>query len=332
MTTNDERKVAVKLMIEENPGIHHTHLRDMIVDEGIGARKTADRMIRQLLEGGAIVSFRAKRKKCYMLAADEAYKGDLVAMFGRRVEAIKKQLDGKAEEMPGHSYVAQLHRYESLCGGMEEMIADSDRWAKQLDKEQKYDHGEIGSSLRKLLSDTKIDSERRHRVFAYSKRVVSELESLGREADEKSKRKRALRTSAEKERLSDEIKGISARMEVLCDDALHLEHELKNLQSRDINYWYGDGDIGDRCHYLGSAREDSAKNAERMSSVLQELKEIAAKRAIPISTGRLDKQISETKKSLETMEAAIKEIETTGVQHEFVERLDVALSKAESRL
>ena len=332
MMTDKERKVAVKRVIEEKPGIHHTLLCDKIVKGGIGAKKTAERTIQQLFNDREIVSFRAEGKKCYMLASDEAYEGDLVTMFERRAEALKKKLDGTAKEMPKHSYEAQQHLYDGMCGRMEETIAESDRWVKQLDEEQRYDHKEIGSDIRKLLKDTKIDDGRRHKIRVYSERVVSELESLERERDEKAKRKRTMRVSAEKKRLSEEIKSTWERMQVLYGDTLQLEHALRDLQSLDIKYWYDNTDVGRSCSYLDSLLKESAERAGEMSRLAQKLKRLAARDGIAMQVGPIDESISVIGNGLDALEGAIKGIETTGIQHDHIAWLDKALSEVESHL
>ena len=298
MMKDRERRVEIKKVIEENPRIHHTLLLAKIAEKKIGSKRTVERTITQLLESGEIVSFRAMAKKCYALVAHEMYRGDMSVLFTGRIEAIKKELDTRVKRMEEHSYESQELLYGQLCKGIESDIAESDRRVEALDGEARYDHGEISRSILERMEETKIDTGRRRRIRGYAERVVMELERLDATLYEMEKKKRSMRVSEEKDEVTEEMKQIDERKHDLYDDALNIEHALGSLRSLDVRFWHDDTEVGSLCFYLGSAREDSTKNTERMSSILQKLKEIAAKRAIPISTGRLDKQISEIKKSL----------------------------------
>ena len=330
--TKEERRTRVKCLIEEDPGIHHNLLCETIDERELGAKRTAERTIRQLLERREIVSFTAERRKCYMLASDEAYKNDLKRMLTARVEALKVELDSRVKRMEEHSYEAQQHLLEGLCGDIEKRIKDSDEWVLTLDTEKRYSHRKIGIDIRDRLRNTKMDSKRNRRVHDYSERVVSELERLTGDLDEMTKRKRTTRASAEKDLLSGRIRRVDERMHVLYRDTLNLESALKDMQSLDVAFWQDSTETGRFCTYFDSIRERSSEEAKKMSDLAQKIKEAAAKEGIAIPADRLNERVSGIEKELGALRETVRELETTGTECDSVARLDTALSEAESHL
>ena len=63
MLTKEERKIKIKQMIEEKPGTYHTKLLEMINKQGIMAKRTAEKIIEQLIDEREITVFTQKTKQ-----------------------------------------------------------------------------------------------------------------------------------------------------------------------------------------------------------------------------------------------------------------------------
>ena len=334
MIKDEDRMVIVKQIIEKNDRIYHTLLLDKINENRCMAKKTAEKIIQKLLERGEIVSFVQKTKKCYMLKSHEAYKGDLPTMFARRSAAMKEKLDKIEKELGSHSYESQLHMCDEFWNHMEDLIKRSDGWVKELDKYRGYEaeYEEIGSGIRDLLENTKIDYARERRVRSYSGNVVAALVRLGGEMEELTEKRKAARVSKEKDEMANRIKQLDKQIHIMLKDIVSLESALKNLQSVDIEYWHDDTETGHLCTSIDYVRKQSVERAEAMSGRVKKLMEIAGEQGTSAQAASLDTQVSTIRTNLEMMDGTIKEIETAGQQYELLKTLDSELSEAESHL
>ena len=334
MVTEEGRKVEIKRIIEECPCIHQTPLLEKICENHIMAKKTAEKIIKQLLEDREIYVVRVKNKKCFMLTSDEAYRGDLPALFAKKTVALRERLDKIEKNFTRHSSDAQQYICDDLCDRIGKTIDDSYRWVKELDRNRGYEaeYEEIGSGIQNLLENTKIDRARIRRALSYSRHVVTALIGLGREMEELTEKRKAMRASKEKEEMANRNKQLYDQTRVLVKDAVGLESALRDLQSVDIESWHDDTETGHLCTSIDHARKQSIEHAEAMSDRVKKLREIAGEQGMSVQAANLDTQVSAIRTNLEVMDGTIKEIETTGQQYELVKTLDSKLSEAESHL
>lgn len=298
------------------------------------AKRTTERIIQKVLERGEVASFGQNTRKCYVLKSNEAYIGDLPTMFAKRSAAIKEKLDKMEKGLDEHAYLSRLHMCDEFWNHMEDQIKRTNEWVKELDKDRGYEaeYEEIGSGIRKLLENTKIDLDRRHKVLSYSVNVVTALVRLGGEMEELTEKRKATRVSKEKEEMANRIKQLNEQIHIMFKNTVGLESALKGLQSVDIEYWHDDTETGHLCASIDYARKQSVERAGAMSGRVKKLIDIVGKQGMSAQAANLDMQVSAIRTNLEMMDETIKEIETAGQQYELLKTLDSELSEAESHL
>ena len=93
MLKKEERKIRIKQIIEENPGIYHIKLLEIILKQGIMAKRTAEKDIEQMIDDRKITVFTQKTRKCYALKGDDTFEGNLPIVFSKKIEIIKEKLE-----------------------------------------------------------------------------------------------------------------------------------------------------------------------------------------------------------------------------------------------
>ena len=336
MLTKVERKIRIKRIIEEKQVIHHTKLLEAIKAHDGTAKKTAEGTIKQLIDDHEITVFTQKNKKCYSLKGDDMFRGNLSTLFSRKTEAIKEKLELMEKDFEAHSYDAQCHMCDELCGAIMDQIKRSKEHVKGVDHEySEYggEYDELCLGVKKLLESANIDKSRHRKISRYLSNATSVVRVKARGVNELDEKRKGMKQSEKREEISNQSEQLHSQIRKVMSDTMSIEHALKYLQDRTDIRWVGENSkLGRCCMALDQARKDAVKGMETMMSYIEGLTMLEKKEGETEQTEQLSSQVLEIKPRLEEIEKIINALKMCGIRNELIERLDSEISKAELHL
>ena len=333
MLKKEERKIRIKQIIEENPGIYHIKLLEIILKQGIMAKRTAEKDIEQMINDRKITVFTQKTRKCYALKGDDTFEGNLPIVFSKKIEIIKEKLEIMEKNFETHSYDAQRHMHGELCEMITKQIERSKEWAKELDHgygEYSDEHDRICSKIRKLLKG--VNGDRRHKILEYLENTMSAVREKNRTVNELDEKRKGMKSSKERDEISNQSKELNSQLAKVVANTISIRDALEYLQDQAGTTWDGNAKVVQHCGSLDYYRENSGNCVEGMMRYVKELKMLKKREGETKQTEQLNSQILEIKSRLEEIEKIIKILKIGGIQNERIEKLDSEISKAESYL
>ena len=335
MLKKEEREIRIKQIIEENLGIHHIKLLEIIKEKGIMAKRTAEKDIEQMINDGKITTFAQKTRKCYALKGDDTFEGNLPVVFSKKIEAIQEKLESMGKKFETHSYDAQLHMYNQLCDTITEQIERSKEWVKELDHghvEYSDDHDRLCSEVAKLLKKANIDRDRRHKILQYLQNAMPVVRAKNRTMNELDEKRKGMKSSKERDATSNQYKELRSQITKVITDTQSIETVLTHMQNQDIRWRSVDSEMGGYCESLDHYRKNAGESMEKMMSIIGKQMMLKRREDETEQTEQLNFQVLEIKSRLEGIGKIINALKMGGIQNEWIERLDSEISKAESYL
>ena len=234
-----------------------------------------------------------------------------------------------------HSYDAQRHMYGALCKMLTTQIKSSEEHVKKLD----HGYGEwsdecdrICLKVKKLLENTSIDKDRRSKILLYLQNAMRAVRTKNRIMNELDEKKRGMRSSKERDEISNQSKELFSQITNVIDCTQFIEHALKDVQSQDITWWDDNSEVGIYCGALDYQRKNAVKNMERMTSIIEKRTMLKRRENETRQTKQLNSQVSEIKLRLKKTGKIIDGLKMGGIENKQIEKLDSEISKAESYL
>ena len=335
MLKKKEREIRIKQIIEENPGIYHIKLLEIILKQGIMAKRTAEKDIEQMINDRKITVFTQKTRKCYALKGDDTFEGNLSIVFSKKIEIIKEKLELMEKNFETHSYDAQRHMHGELCEMITEQIERSKEWAKELDQGYgKYSdkHDRICSEVEKLLKNANIDKDRRHKILLYLQNAMRAVGAKNRTMNELDEKRKGMKSSKERDETSNQSKELGSQITKVIHDTLSIEHALKDVQNQDIRWWDDNSEVGVHYGTLDYHRKNAGENMKKMMNVIEKRMMLKRREGEIEQIEQLNSQVLEIKSRLEETGKIINVLKMGGIRNEQIEKLDSEISKAESYL
>ena len=336
MLTQEERKIKIKQMIEEKPGTHHTKLLEMIKKQGIMAKRTAEKIIEQLIDDREITVFTQKRKTCYSLKGDGTFKGNLPTLFSTNTKAIKEKLESMEKDFEAHSYDAQCHMCDELCEALMKQIERSEEFAKGIDRgwsEYDDEYADLYSEVEKLSESDNIDKNRRHKILNYLRNAMSVVRVKARDVSELDEKRKGMKQSEKREEISNQSRQLHSQIRKVMSDTMSIEHALKHLQDRADIMWVDESsELGRYCRSLDHVQKNAGESMEAMMNLIEGLMALKKREDEAEQTEQLNSQVLEIKPRLEEIEKIINALKMCGIRNELIEELDSEISKAELHL
>ena len=336
MLTKVERKIRIKRIIEEKPGIHHLKLLETIKEQDGTVTRTAEGTIKQLIDDHEITVFTQKNKKCYSLKSYDMFRGNLSALFLRKTEVIKEKLELMEKDFEAHSYDAQCHMCDELCDAIMEQIKRSKEFVKEIDlghSEYDDEYGELCLEVDKLLEGANIDENRRHKILNYLRNAMSVVRVKARDVSELDEKMKGMKQSEKREEISNQSRQLHSQIRKVISDTMSMEPALKYLQDRADIMWVDESsELGRYCRSLDHVRKDAGKSMEVMMGLIERLTVLKKTEDEAEQTEQLNSQVLEIKPRLEEIEKIINALKMCGIRNELIEKLDSEISKAELHL
>ena len=333
MLKKEEREIRIKQIIEENLGIHHIKLLEIIKEKGIMAKRTAEKDIEQMINDGKITTFAQKTRKCYALKGDDTFEGNLPVVFSKRIGIIKEELESMEKGFEMHSYDAQRHMHDWLCGEIATQIERSKEFAKELDHaydEDSDEYDRLCSKIRKLLKG--VNGDRRHKILEYLENTMSAVREKNRTVNELDEKRKGMKSSKERDEISNQSKELNSQIAKVVVNTISIGDALEYLQDQVGTTWEGNAKVVRHCGSLDYYRENAGNCIESMMRFVEELKMLKKREGETKQTEQLNSQVLEIKSRLEEIEKITKILKIGGIQNERIEKLDSEISKAESYL
>ena len=252
MSAQEERKEKIKQLIEKRPGIHHTALLEMITNDDIMAKKTAEKIIGQLINDLEISVVKQKKRKCYFLKAYDMFKGNLPEAFSNKIRAMKEELESMENNFETHSYDAQCQMCDELCASLMDRIERSKEYVKELDREYDvdkyyYDYQDFYSKVTKLLRNNNVDNERRHKILDYLRNAESVAVAKSRDMIKLDEKRKNLKQSKKRDEIHDQVRQLNLQIDKIWHGTTSIVDALQSLQTRAIR-WECDGSELGQCY------------------------------------------------------------------------------------
>ena len=231
MLTQKKRRIEIKRIIEEKPGIHHTALLKIIDENGSMAKRTAEENIAHLINSREIIFFKQKTKKCYALDGNGMFEGGLPVTFAIKINKVKEELESLKESFEKHSYDAQCHMCDELCTMLDERIERSKEFVKDLDcgySEYSDEYEYLYSNVIKLLN-ANIDKTRYYKILNYLGNAKNVVMIKSRSVNELDEKKKSMKQSEKREEINNQSKQLHLQIGRVMSDTMSIENVLKNL-------------------------------------------------------------------------------------------------------
>ena len=333
MLTQKERRMEIKRIIEEKPGIYHTALLEKIRENHSMAKKTAEENIAYLIDAREIIFFKQKTKKCYALKANDMFEDGLPLAFEIKINKVKEELESMKKSFEKHSYDAQCHMCDELYTMLDEQIKRSKRFVEDLDRgysEYGDEYEYLRSDVIKSLKHANVDKTRHYKILDYLGNAKNVVMIKSRSVNELDEKKRSMKQSEKREEADNQSKQLHLQITRVMSDTRSIEDALKYLHAREGIQWALEhSELGQCCVSLDDAQKNAGEYMKIMIGLAEKLTMLKKGEGETEQVAQLKSHVLEIQSSLGKISKIINVLKVGGIQNKLIEALDSEISKAE---